>query len=283
MVVYAGQGDPRRSMALLWRTGKADDGPTPGPRPALSVDLIVEAALAVADVEGMAALSMRAVGDRLGRTAMALYTYVPGKAELIDLMYDRVLAELPTDYDLDAGWRAAVTAWAEDFWALCLRHPWLLQVSHARPVLGPNEYVMTETLVRIVHRTGLAGPLLWRVVGTLLNFVRGAAGTVAEARQARAVTGVSDDQWWQARSAMLDEMAPDFADRFPMLTRLAGERAFEMADPDTPYLEQEARETFEVGLALLLDGIETTLIRAIQPSPHPSGGGNGVSGGGGRT
>jgi len=81
----------------------------PGPKPGLSVDAIVDAAIAVADADGTEALSMRTVGQRLGRTAMALYTYVPSKRELLDLMYDRAIAELPGDDDLAAGWRAAAT------------------------------------------------------------------------------------------------------------------------------------------------------------------------------
>src|SRR5438045_4162211 len=95
VVLFAGQGDARRSMSLLWRTKEAKGGQpagkrsAPGPKPALSVDAIVDAGIALADAEGLSALSMRAVGARLGRTAMALYTYVPSKSELLDLMYDR--------------------------------------------------------------------------------------------------------------------------------------------------------------------------------------------------
>lgn len=156
MTVFAGQGDARRSLSLLWA---APGHPRPGrsgPKPALSVEAIVTAGLAVADAEGMAALSMRAVGEQLGRTAMALYTYVPGKAELLDLMHDRVLGELPTSYDLTAGWRPAATAWAEDAFACYLRHPWVLQISQARPVLGPAELGAMETLLRILTGAGLA-------------------------------------------------------------------------------------------------------------------------------
>ncbi|MEZ0070874.1 TetR/AcrR family transcriptional regulator [Planotetraspora sp. GP83] len=263
MVVYAGQGDARRSMALLWRTaGSADVRTGPGPKPGLSVDMIIGAAVAIADAEGMAALSMRAVGERLGRTAMALYTYVPSKSELVDLMHDRVLAELPADYDLEEGWRAALTSWARDTWAFYLRHPWVLQVSQARPVLGPNEYGMLETVVRILHETGLEAGVLRRVVGALIHFVRGAAQTIAETRQAPKATGVSDEDWWYARSAVLTEVASDFAERFPMVTWLERQGAFRVQDETVPYLEQEAREVFEVGLTVLLDGIEAAMARA---------------------
>ncbi|WP_248965678.1 TetR/AcrR family transcriptional regulator C-terminal domain-containing protein [Sphaerisporangium perillae] len=273
MVVFAGQGDARRSMALLWRTPGAQDTRTgPGPKPALSVDMIVDAAIAVADAEGMAALSMRAVGERLGRTAMALYTYVPSKAELVDLMYDHVLAELPAGHEREAGWREAATAWAEEIWAFYLRHPWVLQVSQARPVLGPNEYAMLDTVVGILRRTGLeAGPLR-RLVGALIHFMRGMARTAAESRQAAAATGVPDEEWWFARSALLAEVAPGFAERFPMVAWLESGPASPPEDQSTPYLEREARQTFQAGLAVLLDGVEAAVSRA--------GAGAGASAGG---
>src|SRR5215211_3223403 len=150
--VFAGQGDPARSMALLWRTPGPRTGP--GPKQGLSVDAIVAAAIAVADTDGLAGLSMRAVAERLGVTAMALYTYVPGKEELVDLMYDGAHAELPVHYDLGKGWRAAVTSWASNLLGCYLGHPWTLQVSFARPVLGPNEQTVLEALARVLRQAG---------------------------------------------------------------------------------------------------------------------------------
>ncbi|GLY51541.1 TetR/AcrR family transcriptional regulator [Lentzea sp. NBRC 102530] len=251
MVVYAGQGDPRRSIELLWRAGAAEQ--RPGRKPGLSVDLIVDAAIEVADEQGMA-FSMRAVGERLGRTAMALYTYVPGKNELVDLMYDRAMAELPTSYGLDDGWRAAVTAWAQDLWECYARHPWVLQVSQARPVLGPHEFAVIEALAAILVTTGLPGRQLRGITGALNYFVRGAAQTVAEARAAGGETGEGDEEWWYARSAVLLEVEPDLEKKFPMLHVLESDR--DPVDPSLPYLENDALENFRGGLKVLLDGIE---------------------------
>ncbi|MBO7936070.1 TetR/AcrR family transcriptional regulator [Streptomyces antibioticus] len=262
MVVFAGQGDARRSMSLLWRPAESRGVRTgPGPKPGLDVDTIVAAGVAVADEQGMAALSMRAVGARLGRTAMALYTYVPSKSELVDLMHDRVLGELPTEYPTGAGWRPAVTAWADDVWAFCLRHPWVLQVSQARPVLGPNEYAQMETLVRILGAAGLEPLHTRRVIAVLFQFVRGMARVAAEHRQAAPDTGVSDEEWWAERSALLMEVAPDFAGRFPALAALESRATpAAAAEPGAgdaaPYLEREAEEAFRVGLDVILDGIE---------------------------
>ncbi len=260
MVVFAGQGDARRSMALLWRAPVAEEA-RPGPKQALTVDRIVAAAVELADEQGMAALSMRAVGERLGRTGMALYTYVPSKAELVDLMYDTVLAEAHRTYDLAAGWRAAVTAWAEDMWAFYLRHPWVLQVSQARPVLGPNEYVVLDTVMGIVVESGLEPVEVRRVTGALFQFVRGVAQVVAESREAAAATGTPDDEWWYTRSPLLSEMAPDFSDRFPSVARLAEAGAFTLAEETVPYQEQAAIETFRSGLAMLLDGVAAAVAR----------------------
>ncbi|MFJ4968093.1 TetR/AcrR family transcriptional regulator [Streptomyces sp. NPDC088755] len=302
MVVFAGQGDARRSLSLLWRAEvAAPPRGGPGPKPRLSVDAIVAAAVAVADEEGMAALSMRAVGERLGRTAMALYTHVPRKSELLDLMYDAVHAELPTAYPESDDWRAPLTAWAGELLEFFVRHPWVLQVSQARPVLGPHEYANLDTLVRLLGATGLPARTVRRLVGTLFPLVRGSARAVADARRAATATGSSDEEWWAARSAALTELVPDFAERFPAVIGLerdgapepypgggegagpngdegadpssgegAGPNGDEGADPSSgegagpgqdvmPFPEREARETFRVGLGVLLDGIDAAV------------------------
>jgi AcrR family transcriptional regulator len=258
VVVFAARGDARRSLELLWRA--MPDEPRPGPKQALTVDTIVDTAIEVADAQGMAALSMRAVGQRLGRTGMALYTYVPGKSELVDLMYDRAHAALPSAYPLTDGWRAAALVWADDLWACYQAHPWVLQVSQVRPVMGPCEYATVEAVTRILSETRLPARLLTRAVGTLFHFVRGAASTAAEAGQAVTDTGQTNEEWWAARSALLPEVVPDFAERHPTIVRLGAEDTFEW-DESLPYLEQQARATFETGLSIILDGVESAVRR----------------------
>jgi AcrR family transcriptional regulator len=266
VVVFAGQGDARRSMELLWgpRVGAPRTGP--GPKPGLSVEAIVGAAIEIADADGMAALSMRSVGERLGRTAMALYTYVPGKTELVDLMYDRALGELPGEYpgarDSAVGWRPAALALADELWDLHLRHPWLLQVSPARPVLGPGEFHVQETLLSVLASTGLPLSRVRWVVSALFNIVRGSV-QAAESRQAVNETGLSEEDWWGARSALLGELVPDLTARFPTVSRLGA--SVEAASGDEPYLEREARLSFEAGLELLLDGVEAAIVKASGP------------------
>src|SRR4051812_40613538 len=88
---YSGGGNPTLSMQLLWGTREA---PTRGPKPGLDLGRIVTAAIEVADGSGLAALSMRKVAEQLGVGTMSLYRYVPGKAELLDLMLDAAYAEM---------------------------------------------------------------------------------------------------------------------------------------------------------------------------------------------
>jgi len=259
MAVFAGQGDPKRTMTTLWRAPLSGAATGPGPKRGLSVDAILTAAIEIADTAGIKQLSMRAVGERLGTSAMALYTYVPSKRELIDLMYDHAHAGVARTYQVVGGWRAAAVQWADDLWSLYLDHPWLLQISFARPVLGPNEQAVLESLLTILHPVELPPATTSGLVTSLFDLVRGAARTTAEARTAAAVTGLSDVDWWAARTAVMAEVAPDFAERFPMTVALGAADVRPEPAADQPYLEAAAERNLATGLSLLLDGVEAGL------------------------
>src|SRR4051794_2674120 len=119
------RSDPAKTLTLLWRAHL--DPPPPsgrGPRPRFTVDDIVQAAITVADTEGLEALSMRKVADTLGVGTMSIYTYVPGRAELLHLMHDTALGELPP-LPTDAPWRQALEHYARQARDLATRHPWI--------------------------------------------------------------------------------------------------------------------------------------------------------------
>ena len=105
-----GTPEGRRAVELLW--DPPAPAPSRGPRPKTSLAEVVDAGVAIADAEGLEALSMRKVASRLGIGAMSLYTYVPGRSELIELMIDRVYADhaLP---DPGLGWRARLEQWIQ--------------------------------------------------------------------------------------------------------------------------------------------------------------------------
>src|SRR5215207_3467509 len=90
--------DVDRALTLLWRRTLGTPQGSRGPKQRVSVDEVVRAAIAVADEDGLPAFSMRKVADRLGLKLMSIYTYVPGRSELIGLMVDEAAGEreLPT-------------------------------------------------------------------------------------------------------------------------------------------------------------------------------------------
>jgi AcrR family transcriptional regulator len=241
---YSGSGDPVRSMALLWRAPEAGTG-----RAGLSVDRIVATAIGIADTEGIGALSMRKVADKLGVGAMSLYTYVPAKAELVDLMLDTVLAE--TDRTpVDGGWRPRLEQVARENLALARRHPWVLQMATSRPVLGPNLIAKYDYELGALDGIGLSDLEMDTLLAAVLAYVNGAGHAVVDAEQAAAQTGQTDDQWWDAQAPLLEKVFD--AERFPVAARVgraAGE-AYGAGDPTY---------AFEFGLQRLLDGIEAVV------------------------
>jgi AcrR family transcriptional regulator len=262
MVTSAGQGDARRTMELLWGLPTPAESTARGPKPALTVEAIVAAATDIADAEGFEAVSMRAVGERLGRTAMALYTYVPSKAELVDLMLDRILNELDVAYDLSHGWRPAARRWALDSWEFYIRHPWVHRIWTARPILGPGSYAAMEQPAAIFASAGLSGQDVMKVVGMVSAFVVGLTRQVTELSEITAAAGQTEEEWWATHSQLLTELVPDVDDRYPNLARAGEEGAFEFEYEPGHYLEQETRNAFEFGLDRMLDGIEVYLTRA---------------------
>ncbi|MGA6171752.1 TetR/AcrR family transcriptional regulator [Streptomyces sp. NPDC012600] len=200
-----GSGDIARSLELLWGTGER---PSRGPKPGLTLDRIVTAAIAVADAEGLSAVSMRRLSTELGTGTMSLYRYVPGKAELLDLMLDRVLGEpLPAEPEAGAApgdWRVAITTLARSYRDNLRRHPWLLKINQARTVLGPSALRGLELSLTALRSMGLRDPELIGVIITVNSFVEGLARTEADAAEAVAQTGLSDQEFWESQQPYLE-------------------------------------------------------------------------------
>lgn len=253
---YTGGGDPRRSMELLW--GLQERGKR-GPKPRFSVAEIARAAIEIADTEGLAALSMRRVADRLGITAMSLYTYVPGKAELLDVMLDTVCSELPDgdpgerDHADGDGWRVALERIARDNRALYLRHPWLLHVVTSRPPLGPHLIAKYDRELRAVDGIGLTDVEMDLVLQLILDYVHGSVRAAVESRPAGRQNEMSDAQWWESYAPLLEKVLDP--ERYPLAVRVgaaAGEEYGAAVAPD---------RSFEFGLQRVLDGI-AALVRS---------------------
>lgn len=237
----SGSGDIQRTLELLWDTGRR---PSRGPKPGLTLDRIVEAAVRVADAEGLEAVSMRRVAAELGTGAMSLYRYVPGKSELLDLMLDRVqhLHDDPDGLGGD-GWRGALETLARATLDRYRRHPWLLQVDQSRPVLGPAAVDGMEKVLTRIRPMGLPDRELVSVIILVDSYVIGAARTQVHHLEAEHRTGLTDTEFWEAQVPVLEKVMA--SGRYPVMASL-DENAW---GPDFDH--------FEFGLRRILDGLET--------------------------
>ncbi|QNE17246.1 TetR/AcrR family transcriptional regulator [Kribbella qitaiheensis] len=221
---------------LLWGPHQP---PSRGPKPAMTLDGIARAAIKIADAEGLDAVSMQRVAGELSFTKMSLYRYVPGKAELVAVMTDLAIGT-PADYPL-AEWREALTVWAMDLYATFGKHPWLLQSTVGRRVLGPNELSWMDRGVQAVQNTGLTG-------GEQLDSVLVVTGHIRTiAQQSLTVpggtTGVTEDHI----TAALTEILSTQADRFPGLAAAM------------TTLEGGQNQGLSFGLDRILDGLEALI------------------------
>lgn len=231
-------------LRLLWRE---PDGVRRGPRPTLSVDAVVAAGTALADEAGLAAVTVRRVAEHLGVSPMSLYTYVPGKAELLELMLDAAYLAMPRTDTTGRPWRERAAAVAAENKALYEAHPWAATVATVRPPLGPGLMAKYEHELAVFDGLGLDDVTVDAALTHLLNFVRSLARDAADARAVRQATATTDAQWWAANAPLLERVLDRAA--YPRAVRIgtaAGQAQDGAYDPQRAY---------EFGLPRLLDGL----------------------------
>lgn len=207
---------------------------------------ILAAAFAVADGEGLAALSMRRIASELGAATMSLYRHVAHKDDLLLLMMDAAFGELRFS-TRERGWRARLEFVARSLWSLYERHPWLpLALSLSRPQLVPRGLAAVEFVLATLEAEGLALTECLSIHLALMNYVRGTAASFERDAQAEAETGQSDEAYLQRQAPELRATLSTGA--YPSFTRLEAER-----------LTFDGERLFEAGLQLLLDGVAQRL------------------------
>ncbi len=239
---HSGSGDLNRSLELLWQ-GK--EPATRGPKPGTTLNEIVDAAITLADREGLSALSMRRVATELGVGTMTLYRYVPGKGELLDLMLDRVAhLDEHDEQQHDQDWRTTMEHVARGSWELFFEHPWLLQVNQSRPLLGPNALAGMEFALQGLDGLGLSGRDKISIILAVDHVVTGTARTYVLQNQVIADTGISDEEFWEAQAPILESVME--TGNYPELAQLEDD-SFNI----------DATEAMEVALRAVLDGLES--------------------------
>lgn len=246
--------DPGRSMRLLWRIERT---PGRGPKQKLSTEQIVTAAISIADEEGFAAISMRRVAERLGVGAMTLYTYVPAKGDLLDLMYDRVIGDHEVTLPEPSTWRERLETITRAQWDLFQEHRWIADMPWTRVPLGPNILDSYEAAAAAIAGIGLSGKEMTEVLTLVSTYVRGAARFAFEAKDQGAA--MDDEEWWAGVGTVLETIWDPI--RFPTLSSPEMAQAWEQSTEEDGYFVAEAVASFEFGLARVLDGIEALIER----------------------
>src|SRR5262245_14599696 len=223
---------------------------TLGPRARRELARIVAAAVALADREGLEALSMRRLALELDTGTTTLYRYVTGRDELLELMVDAVNGSDGVVTGKPAHWRDGLALVAREARGRFLAHPWLASQLAARPTIGPNTLLGAEFVVSVALDLVEDPETAASVTSSLLAYVQGSVAAALAEHEAQRRTGLDEHAWRETvapwvRSILADARFPAFAS----VVRAADDLSFE--------------ERFEFGLARLLDGFE----RLAAPAP----------------
>jgi AcrR family transcriptional regulator len=238
------------TIDLLWGLRAP---PSRGPKPALTVERIAQAAVEIADADGVAAVSMQRVAGQLDFTKMALYRYVSSKTELIAIMIETAAGEPPDLERIPGGWRSKLEEWAHLLRATWQRHPWLPAITVGHRVMGPKEVGWTECAIGALADTPLDGPERMDAVFLLSGHIRNT--------QSASMAGTQPWTTERALSPAVTQLLRAHADRFPALIAAAGVAGGASGD-----------NGWRFGLDRTLDGLELLITRrASAASATPAG------------
>jgi len=235
---------PPSGLERLWR--REELGRTP--RLGLSLERIVQSGIELADAEGLGAISMKGVAERLGFTTMSLYRYVTSKDDLLLLMHDTCWmpgrgVDIPTD-----DWRKGLAAWTRAQHAIMRAHPWLDEVRYVERAGTPSQIAWIELGLRTLTGVALTEfdkvALLLLLSGYVSNQARLEAASV---HGAQAGAFASPEQATEAFGELLRSILDP--EQYPALIKAVQGGAFAPRE-DPVYLP------FELGLEIMLDGAE---------------------------
>lgn len=226
----------------LWRhRGTTLPTPRRGPRQQLDLDEILRTGIAVADADGLPAVSTRAIAATFGKTAMALYPYVGSKENLLALMQDHAVA-MPEWADPGTSLADDLRAWAGALFEVYLAHPWLAERPWSQATQGPHEQDWLERLLRILDGWAVPPAVRPPAITMVYATVRATAETTASYRRL-------DQQGmaaWREQAEETRQQIPDLGRRYPLSTSLA---------PLTPDWQDNPRAALTGAVRLLADAL----------------------------
>lgn len=199
-------------------------------RSGLSTQAIVDTAIALADVDGLDAVSIRRVAAVLDVRPMSLYTHIVSKDELLALMANELLGVALVEQPLPDDWREALTLTSRKLFRTFASHPWLLALLARRPRPGPSAAQHAKQLSSAVKSLGLPADDMWTLISIVNDYIIGHAMRVA-------TTGSTGD--------LVDHLSEHERAELPGVDALARTEQTRLAG-----------EVFELGLRTVLDGVE---------------------------
>ena len=230
-----------RGIALAWGVAAA---PQRGPKREMSVERIVDAAVALADAEGIGAVSMAAVAAKLGFTPMSLYRYVSAKDDLLLLMQEQATGLPPEDHREHEGWQQQMRALFEAQVRIYLEHPWILSLPITGSPITPNSSAWLDTTLAVLEPTPLTDAERIAVALCVMGQSRWYGMVLAGYAEQSRITGLSPQEVSEREAALFDRVIS--AEEFPALRRAIDGGVF--TDEGDP---------FRFGLQRILDGVES--------------------------
>lgn len=230
-----------RGVALAWGVAA---NPQRGPKREMSIERIVDAAVEIADAEGLAAVSMSRVAQALGYTTMSLYRYVTAKDDLLVLMQERGTGLPPEpDPELDpSDWRGRLRAIGQAQLEMHRLHPWLLDVSIQGTPVTPNNLAWMDAMLDALSSVRLDEDERVAVILLVTGQLRWQSTIEHSYDVAAHEAGIDTQAIDDGRSAILDAFVT--AEEFPALRRAVDAGVF-----------AHGEDPFAFGLERVLDGV----------------------------
>ena len=207
-------------------------------RAPLSRERILNAAIELADEDGIEALTMRRLGRRLGVEAMSLYNHVTDKDDILDGMVELITSEFEVPINLP-DWRSSIRSSTVSAHEALRRHPWASGVIESRARSGPVRLHLLDATIGVLTGAGFPMPVVIRTLMALDSHTYGFT---------------LQEQAWPFPVEDAPEMATALAAELPAdYPNMAAMVAFVATTQPGTILE------FEFGLDLLLDGLERLL------------------------
>lgn len=211
----------------------------PSPRPPLTRQRVLKAAVALADRDGLGALTMRRLGNELGVEAMSLYKHVANKEKILDGIVELVVGEIEMPLD-GSDWREAMRRRAASAREVLSRHSWAIGLLEARPLKGPTALRYLDAILGTLRAAGFSIENAVHAFWLLDSFVYG------HVIQETSTPISTSEGLTESTGSALEEIPTE---EYPHLVEI-GEEALRSG--------YSFDSEFEYGLDLILDALDRT-------------------------